>query len=88
MESLKKFQYSKFQPPKNFEWILSDAHLRAEYKATTKKDIGEEVDMSQRGCKRLDTGLDILKETGAIAQKPQHPEVICALVVLSCGLFV
>ncbi|VAH73396.1 unnamed protein product [Triticum turgidum subsp. durum] len=76
MESTKKFQYSKFKPPKDFEWILSDAHLRLEYKVTTKKDIGEEVDMPQRGCKRLDTGLHILKETGAIAHKPQQPEQV------------
>ncbi|KAM0928933.1 hypothetical protein ACQ4PT_001913 [Festuca glaucescens] len=78
VESLKKFEYAGFSTPKDFLWIFSADKLGVEFKKITKKDIGEEVDMAQRGCYRLETVQNILKETGAIGHNPlQSKEETC-----------
>ncbi|XP_037437517.1 uncharacterized protein LOC119304912 [Triticum dicoccoides] len=74
MESLKKFQYAEFQPPKDFEWILSAIKLTAEYKTITEKNIGEEADMAQRGWRRLEAGLYTLQEIGAEGHNTLQPK--------------
>jgi hypothetical protein len=88
VESLKKFEYAGFSTPKDFLWIFSADKLGVEFKKITKKDIGEEVDMAKRGCYRLETVQNILKETGAIGHNPLQSKVICALVVLSRDLLI
>ena len=84
LQSLKKFQYAEHEQPKDFCWIFSENKLAEQFKNTTDKDIGEEVDIAQRGRYRLETVQSILKDIGAIGHDPMQPEVICALLVLSC----
>jgi hypothetical protein len=84
VESLKKFQYAEFQPPKEFRWILSADKLSVVFKKITKSDIGEELDMAQKGCYRLETVQNILIETGAIGHNPLQAKVICKLLILPC----
>uniref|UniRef100_A0A0E0MHP2 DNA2/NAM7 helicase-like C-terminal domain-containing protein n=1 Tax=Oryza punctata TaxID=4537 RepID=A0A0E0MHP2_ORYPU len=70
IESLMKFQKACLEPPQDFNWILSVDDLKSQYEKKLSKNLGSykttlgSEEISEKGCKRLQTALDIMKDTG------------------------
>ncbi|TVU03933.1 hypothetical protein EJB05_50512, partial [Eragrostis curvula] len=64
--SMMKFWTAGLEPPQEFKWDFILDNLKSQYEKIVSKEFRSE-DKADRGKKRLETSLDILKKSGVLA---------------------